>query len=39
MHRGMARKAAGKADYILDLKKAAELGLDSASILLAEQAK
>lgn len=37
MHRGMARKAAGKADYILDLKKAAELGLDSASLLLAQQ--
>lgn len=38
MHRGMARKAAGKADYILDLKKAAELGLDSASLLLGEVA-
>ncbi|MBK7357987.1 MAG: tetratricopeptide repeat protein [Saprospiraceae bacterium] len=38
MHRGMARKAAGKADYILDLQKAAELGSQSASLLLAEQA-
>lgn len=38
MHRGMARKAAGKADYILDLKKAAELGLDSASHMLAQLA-
>ncbi len=37
MHRGMARKAAGKADYILDIKKAAELGLNSATLLLEEQ--
>ncbi len=37
MHRGMARKAAGNADYILDLKKAADMGLDSASKLLAQQ--
>lgn len=36
MHRGIARKAAGNADYILDLKKAAELGLESASQLLAQ---
>lgn len=36
MHRGIARKAAGNADYILDLKKAAELGSDSASQLLAQ---
>jgi tetratricopeptide (TPR) repeat protein len=38
MHRGMARKAAGKADYILDLKKASDLGLASATTLLAELA-
>lgn len=37
MHRGMARKAAGKADYILDIKKAAELGLNSATLMLEEQ--
>ncbi|MBK8954009.1 MAG: tetratricopeptide repeat protein [Saprospiraceae bacterium] len=38
MHRGMARKAAGKADYILDLKKAAELGDASATLFLEQQA-
>lgn len=37
MDRAMARKAAGKPDYILDLRKASELGLDSATKLLAEK--
>lgn len=36
MQRGLARKAAGKADYILDLKKAAELGDASATQFLAQ---
>ncbi|MDQ3140836.1 MAG: tetratricopeptide repeat protein [Bacteroidota bacterium] len=36
LQRGIARKAAGKSDYILDLRRAAELGLDSASKMLAE---
>lgn len=36
MHRGLARKAAGKADYILDMKKAAELGDAAASQFLAQ---
>ncbi|MCC6752536.1 MAG: tetratricopeptide repeat protein [Saprospiraceae bacterium] len=38
VHRGMARMAAGNADYILDLKKAAEMGSVRASELLANQA-
>ena len=37
MDRAMARKAAGQSDYILDLRKASELGLASATELLAEK--
>ncbi|NOT37066.1 MAG: hypothetical protein HOP11_06790 [Saprospiraceae bacterium] len=36
MQRGLARKAAGKADYIIDLKKASELGSADAMRLLSE---
>ena len=36
MQRGLARKAAGKSDYILDFKKASELGYEPATKLLAE---
>ncbi len=36
MQRGLARKAAGKADYIIDLKKASELGNEDAIRLLSE---
>ncbi|MFN8279944.1 MAG: tetratricopeptide repeat protein [Saprospiraceae bacterium] len=35
-HRALARKAAGKPDYVIDLKKASELGHEDASRLLAE---
>ncbi|HRI01719.1 MAG TPA: tetratricopeptide repeat protein [Saprospiraceae bacterium] len=34
LQRGMARKAAGLSDYILDFKKASELGLQSATDML-----
>ena len=37
MDRAMARKAAGKSDYILDLRKASELGLETATKLLTEK--
>ncbi len=36
MHRGLARKAAGNADYILDFRKAAELGDATANQFLAQ---
>ena len=36
MHRGLARKAAGKSDFILDLRKASELGHEPATKLLTE---
>lgn len=36
MQRGLARKAAGKADFIIDLKKASELGSADAMRLLSE---
>ncbi len=36
VYRGMARKAAGNSDYILDFKKASELGHERATQLLAE---
>ncbi|MCC6817156.1 MAG: tetratricopeptide repeat protein [Saprospiraceae bacterium] len=36
MQRGLARKAAGKADFIIDLKRASELGNEDAVRLLSE---
>ncbi|MEP7196652.1 MAG: tetratricopeptide repeat protein [Saprospiraceae bacterium] len=36
MHRGLARKAAGKPDFIIDIKKASELGNEDAMRLLSE---
>ncbi len=36
MQRGLARKAAGKADFIIDFKKASELGNEDAIRLLSE---
>ncbi len=36
MHRGLARKALGKADFILDIQKASEMGYAAATRLLTE---
>ena len=35
-HRGIARKAAGLPDYIVDLRRASELGSETAARILAE---
>lgn len=36
MHRGLARKALGKADFILDIQQASDMGLEAATRLLTE---